>query len=30
MNYLLMYLTHSLTFTLGFMACAVLSSNKDN
>lgn len=28
MNYLLMYLTHSLAFTLGFMVCAVLTSNR--
>jgi len=30
MNFLLMYLTHSLAFTIGFMVCAVLSSNKDS
>ena len=29
MNLLLMYLTHSLAFTVGFMVCAVLTSNKE-
>ena len=30
MTFTLMYLTHSLAFTIGFMVCAVLSSDKDN
>ena len=29
MNFLSMYLTHSLAFTLDFILCAVLTSNRD-